>query len=240
MNTPSPQDAHPTTAPTAPAGPPGRGPLLPRRVEPEILDTLPPEDREAQRSRRDLRLINAAMRNRSWFGRTLAERLRPDDRVLELGPGDSRLHAIAPASVRWDGIDRLPRPAAWPSAAQWHREDILTFTGWRDYTVIVANLVLHHFAATELETIGARLAPHARLLLACEPARRRRLQPLFAWFCRGIGASAVTRHDGRVSIEAGFLGNELPDLLGLMRPEWTCEARIAGFGAYRLIAQRHP
>ncbi|HEY0947782.1 MAG TPA: hypothetical protein VGD81_21035 [Opitutaceae bacterium] len=212
----------------------------PRRVVPEILDTLPPGDREAQRSRRDLRLINAAMRNRSWFQRTLAASLRPDDRVLELGPGDSRLHELAPATVHWDGIDRLPRPTTWPAEAHWHCADILTFAGWRNYSVIVANLVLHHFVAAELQTIGAQLAPHARLLLACEPARRRRLQPLFAWFCRAIGASAVTRHDGRVSIDAGFLGHELPTLLGLVPPAWRGEARIAGLGAYRLVAHRRP
>lgn len=242
MKISSPHDADPLTdAPTVAVEKTSAGrPSLPRRVEPEILDTLPPEDPEARRSRRDLRLINAAMRNPSWFHRTLKTRLLPGDRVLELGPGDSRLREVAPASVVWDGIDRAPRPANWPMAARWHQEDILTFAGWSDYTVVVANLVLHHFSVAELRAIGTPLARHARLILACEPARRRRVQPLFALFCRCIGASPVTRHDGRVSIVAGFVGDELPATLGLSAPLWACRARIAGMGAYRLIAERRP
>ena len=42
-----------------------------RIIEPELLDTLPPDDPRAVRSRRDLRRVNAWMRNHAIMARAL-------------------------------------------------------------------------------------------------------------------------------------------------------------------------
>ena len=42
-----------------------------RIIEPELLDTLPPDDPRAVRSRRDLRRVNAWMRNHAIMIRAL-------------------------------------------------------------------------------------------------------------------------------------------------------------------------
>ena len=57
------------------------------------------------------------------------------------------------------------------------------------------------------------------------------LGPLF-------GASYVTKHDARVSIAAGFLGNELADLLTLEAQRWSWDCHTGGLGVYRMTAHR--
>jgi hypothetical protein len=51
-------------------------------------------------------------------------------------------------------------------------------------------------------------------------------------------ASNVTKHDGSVSIDAGFRGDELPQLLGLEPATWTWTVAETWSGAYRMIAER--
>jgi hypothetical protein len=51
-------------------------------------------------------------------------------------------------------------------------------------------------------------------------------------------ANPVTRHDGHVSIAAGFSANELPDLLGLAPGAWDCRCAARPLGACRMIARR--
>ena len=76
--------------------------------------------------------------------------------------------------------------------------------------IVTANLFLHHFALEALARLGSRLPPECRVVHATEPARRRRhfvqgaLHSVLALLGR------VTWHDMRVSICAGFLGDELP------------------------------
>ncbi|HEX2099621.1 MAG TPA: hypothetical protein VHF69_03100, partial [Candidatus Synoicihabitans sp.] len=186
---------------------------MPRTVLPELLDTLPPDAPEAQASRADLHSINRWMRNLAWFRRVLKNQLRPDDRVLELGAGDGVLRHLAPVAVPWDAIDFAPPPADWPTEARWHRADFRTFSGWADYTVIIGNLVFHHLQPSELVEIGGKIRRHARLVLASEPTRSRRAQAGFRLLCAWLRAHPVTRHDGRVSIDAGFRGRELSNAL---------------------------
>lgn len=211
-----------------------------RRLEPELLDSLPPESPEAIHSRRDLRLVNRAMGNAPWFEKTLARYARPGERVIELGSGTgelaARLRTAAP--VRVDGIDRIPPPPDWPAHARWHQADIQTFTGWAAYEVVVGNLILHHFDDDALRALGAAIRPHARLLIFSEPTRKRLNQ--FFWSCVAplCGANHVTRHDGRVSIAAGFLDGELPRTLGLDPAAWSWEITQTRVGAHRLLAIR--
>ncbi len=210
-----------------------------RTLTPEILDTLSPDDPAARRSRRDLRVFNAVLGGERWLRHLLPPRVRRGERVLELGAGTGELGAsLARAGLAVDGLDRAPRPAAWPEKANWHQADALAFADWRDYEVVMGNLVFHHFNAEELRTLGQRMAAHARLIVACELTRRRIFQRLFAALCVLVRANDVSRHDGRVSIEAGFLGAELPELLGLDPAVWRWQVSHTLCGTYLLVAHR--
>jgi hypothetical protein len=48
----------------------------------------------------------------------------------------------------------------------------------------------------------------------------------------------VTRHDGRVSIAAGFRGDELAERLGLSARRWHWRSRGTLRGAHALVAWR--
>lgn len=209
---------------------------MPRTLTPELLDSLPPDDPAAIRSRRDLRLINHAMGNPRWWRRALG-RITPHVAArpgLELGAGDgalARAHGL-------DALDPTPPPADWPAALRWHQTEVQTFNHWPDYDLVVANLFLHHLDDDSLRALGTRIAPHARAVLACEPHRRPGPPRVFTWFCALIGADPVTRHDGPASIRAGFAGDELPRLLGLAPPAWRIQVSTTRRGAYRMIAER--
>ncbi len=60
-----------------------------RRVEPELLDTLPPGDPRAVRSRQDLRRVNAWMGNPMIMANALKKSAggNPVASILELGAG---------------------------------------------------------------------------------------------------------------------------------------------------------
>ena len=64
---------------------------MPRTIQPELLDTLPPENPDALHSRRDLRLINTFMGNHRWLERALKRNARADERILEIGAGTGEL-----------------------------------------------------------------------------------------------------------------------------------------------------
>ncbi|HUQ53073.1 MAG TPA: hypothetical protein VM692_12685, partial [Gammaproteobacteria bacterium] len=64
-------------------------PRWPRRVLPELLDELAPNDPRARRSRRDLRLVNRIMGHPLLLARALdAVVTRAPLRLVELGAGD--------------------------------------------------------------------------------------------------------------------------------------------------------
>ncbi len=210
-----------------------------RLLTPEILDTLPPNDPAARGSRRDLRVFNAVLGNDRWFGRVLPPLVRPGARVLEIGAGEGELGArLRRAGIAADGLDRAPRPTVWPTAARWHQTDALAFDGWGDYEVVIGNLILHHFDAVGLRALGEKMSAHTRVIVASELVRRRIFQRLFAALCVLVRANAVSRHDGRVSIAAGFRRDELPEQLGLDPAVWRWRVTTNWTGAYRLIAER--
>lgn len=207
-----------------------------RRVEPEILDGLDPASPAARASRRDLRRLNWLMGNEAWFRHVLPRHRRADEAVLEIGAGTGELgrslRALAP---RLAGLDLGPRPSGWPETARWYQTDVRAFAGWDEFPVVLGNLVLHHFDDAQLALLGARMRA-ARLIVASEPLRVNRTARLFSLLCPLIGAHAVTRHDGRVSIAAGFQGDELPRLLGLDPATWQWQVSAIWRGAYRLVA----
>jgi hypothetical protein len=214
---------------------------VPRHLVPELLDSLPPDHPDALRSRRDLVRVNRIMGNARWFARTLASLRRPGESALELGAGDGTLAlALHAAGLTTDALDRVPAPAAWPASARWHTADLRAFAHWGEYPLVIGNLILHHFTDDELSTLGPTLRQHARVLLFNEPHRARRFRWLWAVAAPLGGANFVTRHDGRVSIAAGFVRGELPRLLGLDHAAWDCREETSLLGAYRLIAIRRP
>ena len=210
-----------------------------RALQPEILDRLPPGHPDALHNRRNLRRLNALMGNFRWFAATLPGLLRPGERALELGAGDGALGlALARIGMRIDGLDLWPRPVAWPRQAAWHRADLRSFAGYGDYPVVFGNLIFHQFSGPELAELGAALSRTARVVAACEPARRRRFQLLMRGVSPLLRANYVTRHDAHVSIAAGFVGDELPRALGLDEKKWTWRCVGTVLGSSRMIARR--
>lgn len=210
-----------------------------RLVQPEILDSLPEDAPAALRSRRDLRILNRLMGNEAWIRHAVAARAKKGERILEVGAGEGALclqlmaDGLGPAA----GLDVVRRPRAWPQQATWFQTSVFDFVSWPDYPVVVASLVFHHFKADELAALGAQLSRGARLIVISEPLRARRAAGLFSLVCPLIRADPVTRHDGRVSIEAGFRRDELAVFLKLDSREWTWRVRET-LTAYRFIAER--
>ncbi|MFN0067656.1 MAG: hypothetical protein ACKVYV_08480 [Limisphaerales bacterium] len=202
---------------------------MPRLVQPELLDTLPPDDPEAVHSRRDLRRVNAWMGNARLLARFVGPvtSFPPAPRIVELGAGDGAgaaglLRRLRLRPGRLDLVDRAaaadPAVIAALRAAGWQvsvpRADAASFL--RDDSgpradLIVANLFLHHFDDASLRRLLAAVAVRGDRFVACEPRRS-------AWSLAGarllglIGCNYVTRHDSVVSVRAGFRTGELAAL----------------------------
>lgn len=210
-----------------------------RKPQPELLDSLPPHHPDALHNRRDIRLTNRIMGNHRWLLRTLPPLLRPEETVLELGAGTGELaFAINAAGLRLDALDLWPAPENWPAARHWHRGDLRTFPYYDRYAAVIGNMIFHQFNDAELAELGARLRPTARLIVACEPVRRRTSQVLYRLFGPVFGANQVSLHDAHVSIAAGFLGDELPRALGLDPAQWSWRIGTTALGAYQMVASR--
>jgi len=210
-----------------------------RQLQPELLDTLAPGHPDALHNRRDLRIINRAAGNYRWFARTLSRQPELPASLLEIGAGTGELgNHLAAKMICADGLDLWPEPDPWPAGRRWHRADLLSFDGYGEYPVVIGNLIFHQFSAGQLAELGARLRQSSGLILANEPARRRRWQALYRVAGPLLGANYVSRHDAHVSVAAGFLGDELPRMLGLPGPEWDCRCHTTLLGMYRMIARR--
>ncbi|HZW74262.1 MAG TPA: methyltransferase [Caldimonas sp.] len=203
--------------------------MLTRVLEPETLDHLAADDPAARRARRDLRRVNTAMGARRILERTLSRALpegRRGLRLLEIGCGDGRLllDVAKHRGDRWPGahVDLLDRQSivdaatvAAYTASGWQARpiaaDVLDWARVDDgerWDAVVANLFLHHFDGASLRNVLAGCARRADALVACEP-RRSRMALAASHLILFLGASAVTRHDGVVSVRAGFVGDEL-------------------------------
>ena len=210
-----------------------------RICEPEILDSLPFDHPDAVHNRRDLRLVNAFMRNRAWFRRVLPPLVRPGECVLELGAGTGEMGiALAKAGIVLDGLDLWPRPKAWPADRQWHRADLTQYTGYDAYPVVIGNLIFHQFTDDVLAEVGAVLRRTCRVVVACEPQRRKLSQKMMATVGPLLGANHITLHDAHVSIAAGFLGKELPIAMGFDDSQWEMQCSETVPGAYHMVAVR--
>jgi hypothetical protein len=227
---------------------------LPRRVEPEWLDTLPADNPRAIRSRRDLRRVNAAMLQAGLMTRALIAHWRgpPPRTILDLGSGDGTflLGVARRLAPRWPDVavtllDRQnivsAKTVADFEALRWKAKpaaaDVFEFLAQAaPVDIVTANLVLHHFNAPRLGQLLARAAQRASLVVACEP-RRGRFGLLSSRMLWAIGCNDVTRHDAAVSVRAGFNGQELSALWPGHEP-WTLREGAAGLFTHRFVAER--
>lgn len=210
-----------------------------RAIQAELLDGLPPEHPDALHNRRDLRRLNRLMGNHRWIVRTLERHLRPWEAALELGAGQGELTLrLFRRGLRADALDRWPRPIGWPAALAWHQADLESFDSYDRYPAVFGNLIFHQFDDAQLAALGARLRRSCRLIVACEPARRKSSQLAYRLLAPLLGFNHVSRHDGHVSIAGGFIGTELPRSLGLTPDAWTLRCSTTWRGGYHLIAIR--
>jgi len=102
--------------------------------------------------------------------------------------------------------------------------------------VMVTNLFLHHFEAADLRRLLLAVAAGCRCFVALEP-RRSAVALLGAQSLGLIGCNRVTRHDARVSVHAGFRGQELSQLWPA-GSTWTLCEQPAGLFSHLFVATR--
>jgi hypothetical protein len=230
-----------------------------RQVQPEILDTLTPADPRAIHSRRDLRRINAVMRNHSIMARMLEKNWSGSapKTITELGAGDGEfLLRVAqklnspPASSRPAFLDVDATLLDLQPNVSAKTLEAFNKLGWRASVsvtdvfkwppnrsdVVVANLFLHHFADAKLAELLHLISQRTELFIALEP--RRAAWPLFCsrllW---AIGCNEVTRHDAVVSVRAGFCGHEL-SALWPDKNKWELSERAVGAFSHLFVARK--
>ena len=231
-------------------------PLQDRVVEPEWLDSMAPSESAAQRSRADLRRLNALMGHAGIVRRRCASFAAPSwtRELIDLGSGDGtwlfhvirawpkpveprRIHLIDRQCLPDEATRRRLAQSGWQvecitaDALHWLQSDPI-----RHQTLVVANLFLHHFPPSELRTLLAAVARQARLFIAAEPRR----SYLALWAARALGALGchrVTRHDAVVSVRAGFRDGEI-SAAWPEGPEWQTFESKAGLFSHSFCAWR--
>lgn len=201
-----------------------------RRLVPEILDGLAPDDPRAAASRRDLARVNLLMGHAGIVAGLLRKGLaRPPRRILEIGAGDGRfmLGLARQLARRWTGVEVVlldrqdlltaERVAAF-GALGWRARpvtadvfDWAAGAGETGFDAVVANLFLHHFDDAGLARLLSLVAPLAPVCAAAEP-RRATLALGVSKLLLAIGANDVTRHDAPASVRAGFADKDLTAL----------------------------
>ena len=227
-----------------------------RCLKPELLDELPPTDRHAIGSRRDLERLNLLMGHAAILGRALTKirRRSPPKRIVELGAGDGTLLLKAARKLprTWAGTKLLlvDRQEIVSSGTRmrfneigWSIEtctadvfDWIAQPGIKKGDAIVANLFLHHFSDQQLQKLFEAVSKQAEALIAIEP-RRSRLSLAFSKMLWFIGCNHVTRHDAFISVQAGFNQTDL-SRLWTTGSDWLLGERSAGWFSHELVAVR--
>jgi hypothetical protein len=229
-----------------------------RMVEPELLDTLAPDDPRAIRSRADLRRINRLMGTPSLLGNMLDAMLQDSlpTRLVELGAGDGMLLLrLAQRRARqWPKItlgvlDLQPVVSEETLAGYrelgWHVEvihsdvfDWLAQPQVEAAPIVLANLFMHHFDGQRLQALLTGIANRAHAFVCLEP-RRSGFALLGSRLLGVIGCNDVTRHDAVTSVRAGFNAHDIsaqwpnPDA-------WNLQESAAGLFSHRFLATRKP
>lgn len=222
-----------------------------RRVVPELLDSLPPDDPRAIHSRRDLRRVNGLMRNDAIMADALKTNLsKAPKKIIELGAGDGDflLRVARKMSPQWPRVNAVLLDLQKNVSREteeafgklnWSAEVVVADVFDQpeiSAAVIVANLFLHHFETEQLVRLLMQVSNQANLFVAVEP--RRAVWPLFCSRLLGaIGCNDVTRHDAVVSVRAGFTGTELSELWP-DRLNWELSEQAAGAFSHCFIARR--
>lgn len=228
-----------------------------REVRPELLDELPAEDPRAIQSRRDLRRVNAWMGHAGIIRRALAGvfRDRPPQSIVELGAGDGTflLRLARRTASRWKParvllVDRQQLLSAETraefKALSWNVEAVqMDVAEWlrgsaEPSDLTIANLFLHHFKDDDLRGLLRQVAEQTSCFLACEP-RRSRVALAATRLLSLIGCNEVTRHDGRISVQAGFTDNELSSMWPTDKG-WRLTEGRAGWVSHCFLARARP
>jgi len=225
-----------------------------RIVQPEILDTLPPDDLRALRSRRDLRCVNAWMGNAEILVAELVKARAASAfsqtrlQITEIGAGDGNflLQVARKTNLRNVSatlLDRQKNISAETLAAfsklGWRAEAVVADVfDWPqiETEVVIANLFIHHFEDAELKELFGVIAARAKLFVAVEPHRFHFPFPC-AQMLRLIGCSEITLHDAEASIAAGFVRQEI-SALWPDKQNWRLTERRAGLFSHLFIAQK--
>ena len=101
---------------------------------------------------------------------------------------------------------------------------------------VISNLFLHQLRNEQLAELLRLAAGSSRLVIALEP-RRSLLPRLCGRLLWVIGCGPVTRHDGPVSIRAGFAGREL-SALWPDKKNWELVERPVDLFSHLFIARR--
>jgi len=210
-----------------------------RTLVPELLDSLDPLDPDAIRSRNDLRRLDWFLGGSRWILRKA--RLHPEAAragIVEMGAGEgilcNNLAAAFPDSTV-AGLDFVPPPAGLNRRIRWVPGNIFQTLDSQQAGIAVGNLILHHFRADELQTLG-RMLREFQVLIFSEPWRCR-LALALSIFCRPF-IGRVTRHDMPASIRSGFRRGELAAALGLSQDEWRIHESLSVRGVIRFHACR--
>jgi hypothetical protein len=221
-------------------------------IQAELLDELAAEDERAVRSRADLRRLNRLM-NHAGIVKALLRRssLRSGALTLaDLGAGDGSfalrlVRKLRPSQVisAVTLVDRNARVlpevrqgfAALGCELQVVNQDVRPWLRQAPaFSILLANLFLHHFRVGPLKELLAQIADCAEVFVACEP---RRGWLAWAGSCAlgAIGCSSVTRHDARISVRAGFAADELSNAWPA-RPGWELTEGPAGLFSHGFLA----
>ncbi|MBT5925319.1 MAG: hypothetical protein HOH33_01735 [Verrucomicrobia bacterium] len=228
-----------------------------RQVQPEILDNLPPDDPGAVRSRKDLRLINVLMNHTRLLRRAIHPQIHRGNalRVFETGAGDGSLAGkiwkdwgAVPKGSRIDFVDKAgclsPEVKAPLELLGWEiREYACDVFEWvkdapKDYDIGYSSLFLHHFEDEDLRRLLRGLSRLAPRFICAEP-RRDRWGLMGATGLRLLGCNEITLNDSKISVRAGFHGQELSSIWNSMiESGWQISERRAGLFTHFFSAIR--
>jgi hypothetical protein len=219
-----------------------------RIVEPEILDTLQPDDPRAIRSRRDLRRVNFWMGNHATMAKALKENYAGEPaQIAEIGAGDGNFLLSVAGKLNWRGVNAKlldqqkivsDETLAAFSKTGWRADALVAdvFDWARDSEIIIANLFLHHFRDARLTELFRLIGQTTTLFIAIEPHRFYFPFPC-AQTLRLIGCSQITLHDAEASIRAGFVRQEISELWP-DKKKWRLTERRAGLFSHLFIAKK--
>jgi hypothetical protein len=119
--------------------------------------------------------------------------------------------------------------------------DVLDWAGQDEegerWDLIVVNLFLHHFDALSLGRLLSACCRRADAIAACEP-RRSRFALAASHLIFFLGANAVTRNDGVLSVRAGFVDRELSAVWPGEAAAWRVDEYDDGLFTHCLVAAR--